>query len=219
MPYATIQDVNTSQNILERVFNIGSVSVFSAYDNNLMELKNISNPSEVEEIIFSRIMGPRSFQPQPEYINQRQGINYIDDGDYLGRNEFYDEFEPITPITHERIQASRREYEYYPENFSVDDGYKSHRYEYEPYDDRFENNVNRIVDDLQQNDAYHEDAYYNNVRDDYSYGGDDYYENIGAQSHYNDVADNFSKNRSDNVDDGPESSEKAIKRHFERFKK
>ena len=43
MPYATIQDVNTSQSIFARLFNIGSVSVYSAYDNNQMELKNISN--------------------------------------------------------------------------------------------------------------------------------------------------------------------------------
>ena len=41
MPYATIQDVNTSQGILARIFNVGSVSVYSAYDNNQMELKNI----------------------------------------------------------------------------------------------------------------------------------------------------------------------------------
>ena len=219
MPYATIQDVNTSQNILERLFNIGSVSVFSAYDNNLMELKNISNPSEVEEIIFSRIMGPRSFQPQPGYINQRQSVDYLDDGDYLGRNEFYDEFEPITPITHERIQSSRREYEYYPENFSMDDGYRNHSYEYEPYDDGFENNANIIVDELQQNNAYSEDSYYNRVREEYSHSGDDYYDNIEAQSYYNDNADNFSKDSSDNVDKSKDSSEKAIRRHFDRFKK
>ena len=38
MPYATIQDINTSQSFLARLFNVGSVSVFSAYDNNQMVL-------------------------------------------------------------------------------------------------------------------------------------------------------------------------------------
>ena len=56
MPYTTIQDINTSQGILGRMVNVGSVSLYSAYDNNQMELKNVSNPSEVEEIIFSRLI-------------------------------------------------------------------------------------------------------------------------------------------------------------------
>lgn len=217
MPYATIQDVNTSQSILARLFNVGTVSVFSAYDNNEMELKNISNPSEAEEIIFSKIVNPRSFQPQPRRIDQYQqpqGGNYFDDGEYLGRNEFYDEFEPITPITHERNVSQRREYEQYPEDFSAEDDYP--KYDYEPYNDRFSDNVNRIVDDLQPDNGYSEDAYYNRVRDDYSYSNDDYYEDSGAQTYYNEDSKDSSKNASDNVD---ESSEKVIRRHFDKFRK
>ena len=34
MPYSTIQDINTSQGIFARLFNVGTVSTFSAYDNN-----------------------------------------------------------------------------------------------------------------------------------------------------------------------------------------
>ena len=217
MPYATIQDVNTSQNILARLFNVGSVSVFSAYDNNEMELKNISNPSEVEEIIFSKIVGPRNFQGPPRYINQYQqpqASDYLNDEEYLGRNEFYDEFEPITPITHERNIPPRREYEYYPENFAAEDNYP--KYDYEPYEERFDNNVNRIVDDLQDRNSYSEDSYYNRVRDDYSYSNNDYYEDIGAQSYNNEDRKDSSKKHSSNVD---ESSEKVIRRHFDKFRK
>lgn len=216
MPYATIQDVNTSQNILARLFNVGSVSVYSAYDSNEMELKNITNPSEVEEIIFSKIVGPRSFQPQPRYIDQYQqpqGRDYLDEDEYLGRNEFYDEFEPITPITHERNMSQRREYEYYPEDYAAGEDYP--KYNYEPYDDRFNNNVNRIVEDLQPN-RYSEDSYYNRVRDDYSYSDDDYYEEIGAQNYSDRGAEDLSKSRSNDVD---ESSEKVIRRHFDKFRK
>ena len=209
MPYATIQDVNTSQNIFERLFNVGSVSVFSAYDNNEMELKNISNPSEVEEIIFSKIVGPRSFQPQPGYIDQRQpqGRAYLDDGEYLGRNEFYDEFEPITPITHERNVSPRREYEYYPEDFNVQDSRPS--YDYEPYNDKFSS---RFEDE----NAYSEDSYYNGISDEYSHSNDDYYEDIGSQNQYREDGKDLSKNSSANVD---ESSEHVIKRHFDKFRK
>ena len=208
MPYSTIQDVNTSQNIIARLFNIGSVSVFSAYDNNLMELKNISNPSEAEEIIFSNMIGPRSFQPQSMQINQR--ADYFDDGDYLGRNEFYDEFEPITPITHER-NASRRDYEYYPEDFAGNGGYQQRpAYEYEPYEDSYSRN------DFESRNQYHEDSYYDRVRDDYSYGGGDYYENTGPQYYYNEDVSQAANNASRDID---ESSENVIKRHFDKFKK
>ncbi|MBR3139481.1 MAG: PH domain-containing protein [Methanobrevibacter sp.] len=217
MPYATIQDVNTSQNIIARLFNVGTVSVFSAYDNNEMELKNISSPSEVEEIIFSKIVNPRSFNPQPGRIDQYQqpqGGNYLDEDEYLGRNEFYDEFEPITPITHERNVSQRREYEYYPEDFPAEKEYP--KYDYEPYNDRFTNNANRFVDDLQQNNAYSDDVHYNGVRDDYSYSNDNYYRDNGAQTYYNEGSKELSKNSSDSVD---ESSEKVIRRHFDKFKK
>ena len=217
MPYSTIQDVNTSQNFIARLFNIGSVSVFSAYDNNEMELKNISNPLEVEEIIFSKIVNPRSFQPQNRRIDQYQqpqGGNYFDEDEYLGRNEFYDEFEPITPITHERNISQRREYEYYPEDFPAEDNYP--KYDYEPYNDRFTNNVNRFADNLQQDVGYSEDVHYNRVRDDYSYGNDDYYEDIGAQNYYDEDRKDSSKNSSNSVD---ESTEKVIRKHFDRFKK
>ena len=217
MPYATIQDVNTSQNILARLLNVGSVSVFSAYDNNEMELKNISNPSEVEEIIFSRIIGPRSFQPEPRYINQHQqprGRDYLNDDAYLGRNEFYDEFEPITPITHES-NVSGREYEYYPENFN-DDVYPSNNYEYEPYNECFVDNANNIVEELQPRNSYSEDSYYNRVRDEYSYSDDRYYDNNASQNYNDGTYSQDSKNNKSDVDN---SSEKAIKRHFDKFRK
>ena len=90
MPYATIQDINTSQSIFARLFNVGSVSVFSAYDNNQMELKDISNPSEVEEIIFSRMTGPRNFQAPPQSMPHYQERMYEDNYKfYLSENGVY----------------------------------------------------------------------------------------------------------------------------------
>lgn len=216
MPYATIQDVNTSQNILARLFNVGSVSVFSAYDNNEMELKNISNPSEVEEIIFSKIIGPRSFQPEPRYVDQQpRGRDYLSDDDYLGRNEFYDEFEPITPITHEG-NVSRREYEYYPENLGSREDYPRNSYEYEPYDGSFVNNVDNIVEDLQPTNPYSDDSYYNRVADEHSYANDNYYNDTSSQNYNNASYSKDSRNSQRNVD---ESSENVIRRHFDKFKK
>ncbi len=205
MPYATIQDINTSQNILEKLFNVGSVSVFSAYDNNQMELKNISNPSEVEDIIFSRMVGPRNFQAPPQRFPQQEPRDRImyDDEDYMEMNDYYDEFEPITPITHERNYSPRREYEYYPEDFSQTQRPPRHQYEYEPYDAGY---YNRSGGRSQGNQ-------YNQPRDDYSYRDEDYYQNNDRDVYYEEVAEEVPQDDQINV------SEKAIQRHFDKFKK
>ncbi|MBQ8018270.1 MAG: PH domain-containing protein [Methanobrevibacter sp.] len=223
MPYATIQDINTSQGILARLFNVGTVSVFSAYDNNELELKNISNPSEAEEIIFSRMGGPRSFQAPPQSMPQYSERNYIENNeypsrndpyfnddysgsdDYLGRNEYYDEYEPITPITHERNSRPRRDYEYYPEDIGNMNNHPRHTYEYEPYD----TGLNRTSNDI------HSNTHYNKIDHDYSYRQDDYYQNNDSQNHYNEHVEKSSQNDQEDIG----SSEHVIQRHFDKFKK
>ncbi|MBE6500802.1 MAG: PH domain-containing protein [Methanobrevibacter thaueri] len=211
MPYATIQDVNTSQGILARIFNVGSVSVYSAYDNNQMELKNISNPSQIEEIIFSRMSGPRNYQSPPPYIppqsNERDPYGF---DDYVGReDDYYDEFEPITPITHERGFSPRREYDYYPEDFNTRENRK-HVYEYEPYSQGFNNAPRRQP----------QDNYYNQVRDNYSYRDDNHYQDNELESYFNESYDDHHENAQEDIDvENTNTSSDAIKRHFNKFKK
>ena len=144
MPYTTIQDVNTSQGFLSKLINVGSVSIFSAYDNNQMELKNISNPSEVEEIIFSRMVGPgslhrspQSFPRQPDYDR-----NYPMDEEYLARNDYYDRNYPMD----EEYLARN---DYYDRNYPMDEEYLSRNYYYDrnyPMDEEY----------LSRNDYYDE---------------------------------------------------------------
>ena len=59
-------------------------------------------------------------------------------------------------------------------------------------------------------------SYYNEIRDEYSYRDDDYYQNNGREVYYNDNANNNVQDKSVDVD---ESSEKVIRRHFDKFKK
>jgi membrane protein YdbS with pleckstrin-like domain len=205
MPYATIQDLNTSQSIFARLFNVGSVEVYSAYDNNRMELKNISNPSHVEEIIFSRMMGQRNFQAPPQSIPQYGGYadsnDYYPNDEYLSGNDYYDEYEPITPITHERNLHQKRNYEYYPEDFDNAVHQPRHTYEYEPYDSGF----NQFPNSPQR------DNHYNRIRDDYSHDSADNYQNNDSQKYHDEVIDEFSKKDQEDID--------AIQRHFDKFKK
>lgn len=201
MPYATIQDINTSQGVLAKIFNVGTVSVFSAYDNNQLELKDISDPSKVEEIIFSRMVGPRNFQAPPQSFPQQP--SYERD-EYLARNDYYDEYEPITPITHERNAYPRREYEYYPEDFGVREN-PQHKYEYEPYDNGFGNSRN----------SPSRDRYYNQVLEDYSPRRDNYYHNNNPQTHYDEGYEDSQPNEPVDIDD----SSQVIRRHFDKFKR
>lgn len=220
MPYSTIQDVSSNQTIIAKMFNVGTVSVFSAYDNNLMSLENISNPSKVEDIIFSNMMGYRSFQEPPRsYVDRTANMNYSDN---VSNDEYYDEFEPITPIGHERNSYSRREYEYYPEDLDFKQQ-GTNQYEYEPYEDEFDYRMDRAMsssnDDIMYEggpNAFSNDARYSEIRDDYSYGVEEHYQNNGERSYYNERSENFNQKDSEQVD---ETSETAIRRHFDKFKK
>ena len=210
MPYATIQDINTSQSIVGRLFGIGSISLFSAYDNNQMELSNVSNPSKVEEIIFSNMVNSKTYyEPQNRFPRDNHSFerNFQSNDDYSRRNEYYDEFEPITPIGREKDNYPRREYEYYPEDLGYNDK-RYNRYEYESYDDnsiRFEGASN----------SYQNDDYYNGALDDNSYSEDKSYRDYGSDF-YNDDVENIVP---DEPKDMAESSEKVIRRHFDKFKK
>ena len=217
MPYATIQDINTSQSIIARLFGIGSISLFSAYDNNQMVLSNISNTSKVEEIIFSHMVNSRNSYgynrlPNDGYALERN----FQSGDYLDRNEYYDEFEPITPIGREK-DLHRREYEYYPEDLGYNEK-RYNEYEYEPYgDDFYRGRENTSIRYEGASNSYSDGGYYNRVRDEYSRRDDEYYHNDELESYFNDGVENIPQNQPEDI--GQESSEKVIRRHFDKFKK
>ena len=57
MPFNTIQDVGRSQNIFGKLFSVGSITLYSAYDGKDLELKDLSNPKKVENLIFENMRG------------------------------------------------------------------------------------------------------------------------------------------------------------------
>ena len=198
MPYSTIQDINSSQSIIGKLFKIGSISLFSAYDNNLMELSNISNVSQVEEIIFSHMVNSRNYHEGPRRFNPH-GYDRIDsfENEYMEREDYYDEFEPITPIGREKDAYPRRDYEYYPEDLGYNER-RANNYEYEPFD---------AGSNIRYEGA---PKSYSHDRDDYY--GRDYYQEVPEDYHN---AEDNSKTESI-VDD---SSEEVIRRHFDKFRR
>lgn len=221
MPYSKVQDINTSQSLVAKLFNIGSVSVFSAYDNNQMRLSNISNPSQVENIIFENMVTPRGYPQPPRGMPDGNRNLYEDNG-------YYDEYEPITPINREIDHYPRREYEYYPEDriYTQQNPNTPHKYEYEPYADDVGYNIDRAMDNL-NSQGYeeplrqsHEQDYYNERRNRHSYIDDDYYEDSGTELYYNDPdPESYDYRESDVVEDMDDNSETAIRRHFDKFKR
>ena len=201
MPYVKIQDVNTSQSIVARLFNIGSVYLFSAYDNNQVKLKNISNPSKVENIIFENMVSPRNFEPYNKgHVDRNREFYQLDD-------EYYDEYEPITPIGHDRdYNYQKREYEYYPEDFGYErDPVGYNQYEYEPYEDDVDYNIDKAMNNFSK-PSYSSKEYYEEVRDKYAK------KDISQDYPEEDVENSKSIS-------AEQSSEAVIKRHFDKFKK
>ena len=189
MPYTNIQDLNTSQSIFARLLNVGSIYVFSAYDNSNVELKNIPNPSEVEDIIFSKIRESRNI-PSPQIYENPRNDNY-----YM-KDQYSDEFEPIAPITHENYNPRHNHH----------DNFSKHNIEYEAYGNKYGNSPKH----------YDQDSYYNEAKDKYSYVDEDYYENNKSEIYYNDGVDEFTESDEEYIDD---ISQNVIQRHFDKFKK
>ena len=238
MPYATIQDINTSQSIIARMFGVGSVSAFSAYDNNRVELANIHDSSKVEDIIFSHMGYQRSFQAPPErQFNQRPQMEYQDYNNDLGQNDYFDEFEPITPINREK-DMRQREYEYYPEDRNYRSKQPRH-YEYEPYNNELEYETDRNSrypdeihmkysetkhynqgplnpKDERYSNSNSESSYYDEVKSSYSNSDDEYYQDIESENRKGEWVEESSQNQKENVN---EDSSEAIQRHFDKFKK
>lgn len=73
MSYNKIQDMDISQSILERIFNVGDIIIYGANDNSETVLYDIPKPKEIEEIIFNRLNGQGY---NPNYNNYHSGPNY-----------------------------------------------------------------------------------------------------------------------------------------------
>ena len=88
MPFNTIQDVSRSQSLLGKMFSVGTITLYSAYDGKELELKDVSSPKKIEDLIFENIRGT--------HLRYR---NIYDDND----------FNPIRPNSDESTHYRRME--------------------------------------------------------------------------------------------------------------
>ena len=84
MPYAKIQDIEISQNILERFLNVGDVIVYGGHDNSQIILDDTPNPREVEELISQQQQLHDSYMGG--YLTPNHGYNPR----YENNDRYYD---------------------------------------------------------------------------------------------------------------------------------
>ena len=91
MPFNTIQDVSRSQSLFGKIFSVGTITLYSAYDGKDLELKDVSSPKKIEDIIFENMRGT--------HLRYR---NIYDD-------DFSSDFNPIRPNSGEPNHYRRME--------------------------------------------------------------------------------------------------------------
>ncbi|WP_409197732.1 PH domain-containing protein [Methanobrevibacter acididurans] len=158
MPYNTIQDVVISQGIVGRMIGIGSVLLYSAYDGKDLQLTQISNPHEVEEIIFEQLQYSK-FQSQPVTpIHNNMGPeNSYGSQNQEPYNQYNQQNNPYQNQYQEPVENNPYQNQYQdPESFSKDYGFSTNLY---------------TMDDEERGYAYHdrENPDLNNIRNQQEY--------------------------------------------------
>ena len=222
MFYSSIQDINSSQSLFARICGVATISAYSAYDNNQIELKNISKSSQVEEIIFNQMnqynygnpfyQRPTQYEMPPrgyyEYENNypEYNQNHYPQEDYLN---YQDPEGVITP--QHNINNNFNRVEYYDD---LDDNIDSALRDLEL---KVNNNSNMKShnnyiprDSYSQHTDYSRDEYV--PRDSYSQYNN---HNENEENYFNDIEQDAEDN---SVKDEILTSEKIIEKHFEKFK-
>ncbi|WP_294967673.1 PH domain-containing protein [uncultured Methanosphaera sp.] len=142
MPYRKVQDIEISQNMLERLINVGDILIYGGHDNSDTILDDIPDPKSAEEIILSHISDYNEYPPNyppnynPNYYNNgynrdygydynREYDDYNRDDDRYDYHEYkrYDENNQAPPIENRDYYRNDNDYSYEQENNSQNNSY------------------------------------------------------------------------------------------------
>ena len=215
MPFNTIQDVSRSQSLLGKIFSVGTITLYSAYDGKDLELKDVSSPKKIEDIIFENIRGTH-LRYQNGYDDFNSNFNPIrpnqEPGHYM-RMEDLDDLELVDAKERKRqLREIRRQAKQsrnnpnYNSNYNTPYGSNDHYYnDYNSpndfggygYDDysRDRNyresrapreNYNNQYDSRRKPDSHHH-QYSGAIKDSYSRNPDKYFANNYEEFHQNNL--------------------------------
>ena len=203
MPFNTIQDVSRSQSLFGKIFSVGTITLYSAYDGKDLELKDVSSPKKIEDIIFENMRGT--------HLRYR---NIYDD-------DFSSDFNPIRPNSGEPNHYRRME--------DLDDlelvDAKERKRQLRDIRRKARNSRNNPNYNSDYNSNYNSEYgsdYNSNYNSDYAYGSNDsYYEGYddyrGYDNYSRDV--NYRDNRSprDNYSNNQYGSRRRPDSHHHQY--
>ena len=140
MPFNTIQDVSRSQSILGKIFSVGTITLYSAYDGKDLELKDVSSPKKIEDIIFENMRGThlRYQNIYDDTSNFKPIRPNSDDHTHYRRMEDLDDLELVDAKERKRqlrdIRRKAKNSRNNP-NYNAGYGYDSNQGYYDEYDD------------------------------------------------------------------------------------
>lgn len=215
MPFNTIQDVSRSQSLLGKIFSVGTITLYSAYDGKDLELKDVSSPKKIEDIIFENIRGTH-LRYQNGYDDFNSNFNPIrpnqEPGHYR-RMEDLDDLELVDAKERKRqLREIRRQAKQsrnnpnYNSNYNTPYGSNDHYYDdynspndfggygYDDYSrDRNyresrapRENYNNQYDSRRKPDSHHH-QYSGAIKDSYSRNPDKYFANNYEEFHQNNL--------------------------------
>ncbi|MDD6286118.1 PH domain-containing protein [Candidatus Methanosphaera massiliense] len=139
MPYRKVQDIEISQNMLERIINVGDILIYGGHDNSDTILDDIPDPKSAEEIILSHISDYNEYPPNyppnynPNYYNNGYNRNYgyddrYDNREYDDRYDYheynrYEENNQAPPIENRNYYRDDNDYSHEQENNSQNNSF------------------------------------------------------------------------------------------------
>lgn len=212
MPFNTIQDVSRSQSLLGKIFSVGTITLYSAYDGKDMELKDVSSPKKIEDIIFENMRGTH-LRYRNIYDDDFNPIRPNHEPGHYRRMEDLDDLELVDAKERKRqlreirrqAKQSRNNPNYnsnynapYGSNDPYYDDYNSYNdyggYDYDDYSrDRGyresrapRDNYNNQYDSRRRPDSHHH-QYSGAIKDSYSRNPDKYFANNYEEFHQNNL--------------------------------
>ncbi len=242
MPFNTIQDVSRSQSLLGKIFSVGTITLYSAYDGKDMELKDVSSPKKIEDIIFENMRGTH-LRYRNIYDDDFNPIRPNHEPGHYRRMEDLDDLELVDAKERKRqlreirrqAKQSRNNPNYnsnynapYGSNDPYYDDYNSYNdyggYDYDDYSrDRNyresrapRDNYNNQYDSRRRPDSHHH-QYSGAIKDSYSRNPDKYFANNYEEFHQNNLDaqrdyDDYIQGRNQYAEDYKEEPQKVEKK-------
>ena len=216
MPFNTIQDVSRSQSLLGKIFSVGTITLYSAYDGKDMELKDVSSPKKIEDIIFENMRGThlrtRNFYDD-DFNSNFNPIRPNHEPGHYRRMEDLDDLELVDAKERKRqLREIRRQAKQSRNNPNYNSNYNAPYGSNDPYYDDYNNyndyggydyddysrdrnyresraprdNYNNQYDSRRRPDSHHH-QYSGAIKDSYSRNPDKYFANNYEEFHQNNL--------------------------------